>query len=511
MKPAALLNSPLLHATAKNINLFFLLVFLSGLISPLGFAPFHLPGMTILSLVFFYLIINNHSKKHSFIFGFLFGLGYFGFGVSWVIISVHDYGNLNYFLSGLTTLFFIFYLSLYPALVSYCFKRWSLPQNKLFNGLFFSCLWSFSEYLRANLLTGFPWLLIGTTQIDTPLKYLIPILGVYGVSFVCVFASSLFALALREQSIKRYYYSIFFVLLLVTPSLLKNTQWTKINSQPITIGVIQANLAMRDKWDDSLFWSLLKHYETNINALLGKQLIILPESAIPLPASYLEEYLLNIKQKTLKAHSALVFGILQPTDDSETSFYNSIKTLGHAQGEHVKKQLVPFGEYIPKPFSALNRWLDLPEPNIVPNKIKENLIKIHQHPVASLICYEIAYPYLLRQQMPLAEWIISISDNGWFGHSLASYQQLQMAQVLSLLTGRFQVVANNDGLSSVINNQGDLVDSLPAFSAGILQSEIFSAFGATPWIMWGNYPFLFFCVILFFLQFFLRHKTIPQQ
>jgi apolipoprotein N-acyltransferase len=511
MKPAVLLNPLLLNTTSKSNNLFFFLVFLSGLMGPLGFAPFHLPGMTILSLVCFYLTINNQSTKTSFILGFLFGLGYFGFGVSWVIISIHDYGNLNYFLSGLATLCFIFYLSLYPALVSYFFKLLTLPQNKLVNGLLFSSLWCLSEYLRATLLSGFPWLLIGTTQIDTPLKYLVPIVGIYGVSFLCVLSASLLALALREQSTKRYYYSIVFVLLLIAPSTLKHIHWTKINNQPISIGVIQANLAMRDKWDDSLFWSLLKYYEKNINDLLGKKLIILPESAIPLPASYLEEYLLTINQKTLKSNSALVFGILQPTDESETHFYNSIVTLGHAQGGHVKRQLVPFGEYIPKPFVALNRWLNLPEPNIVPGKKKQSLIKIDKHPVASLICYEIAYPYLLSQQMPLAEWIISISDNGWFGHSLAGYQQLQMAQVLSLLTGRFQVVANNDGLSSIINNNGEIIESLPAFSAGILQGEIFSASGSTPWILWGNYPILFFCAFIFLLLFFLRHKAFPPQ
>jgi apolipoprotein N-acyltransferase len=111
--------------------------------------------------------------------------------------------------------------------------------------------------------------------------------------------------------------------------------------------------------------------------------------------------------------------------------------------------------------------------------------------------------------MPSAEWIISISDNGWFGHSLASYQQLQMTQVLSALTGRFQIVANNDGLSSVINQQGSLVDSLPPFSAGILQSELYSSHGTTPWIVWGNYPIFVLCciIILFLISLKMRIKT----
>lgn len=511
MKPAVLFNPLMFKTAVKNNHFSLLLMFLSGLLGSLGFAPFHLPGMAILGIVCFYLTINAHSTKKSFALGFLYGLGYFGLGVSWVIISIHDYGNLNYVLAGLATLGFIIYLSLYPALTSTLFKRLCLPQHPLLNGLIFSGLWCLGEYLRSTLFTGFPWLIIGTTQIDTPLKYLLPVIGIYGVSLLCLFLSTLLAITLKEQSVKRYYYSILFVLLLLSPTALKDIHWTRINNQPISVGVIQANLAMRDKWDDSLFWSLLDYYEKNIKALLSKQIIILPESAIPLPSNYLHEYLLKLHRKTLKAKSSVILGILQPTDHSETQYYNSLISLGRAQGQYQKQHLVPFGEYIPKPFVAINKWLNLPQPNIKPGAKQQRLIKIEKHSVASLICYEIAYPHILNLQMPLAEWIISISDNGWFGHSLASYQQLQMAQVLSLLTGRYQVVANNDGLSSVINPQGELVESLPAFSSGILQGDIYSASGRTPWIIWSNYPFFIFCAIIFLLTFFLRLKAVQPQ
>jgi apolipoprotein N-acyltransferase len=230
-----------------------------------------------------------------------------------------------------------------------------------------------------------------------------------------------------------------------------------------------------------------------------------------LPASYLDDYLLKLHKKALKAKSSLMLGILQPTDDTEVNYYNSVITLGQANGVHLKQQLVPFGEYIPKPFVSINRWLNLPEPNILSGKTNQPLIKILDKPIASLICYEIAYPNLLRLQMPLAQWIVTISDNGWFGRSLASYQQLQMAQILSLITGRFQIVVNNDGLSSVINNNGDIVDSLPPFSSGILQGEVFSAEGSTPWIIWYDYPVLIFCSLFLIFILFLRIHPFPVK
>jgi apolipoprotein N-acyltransferase len=497
MKQAALTNPTFLNDLIRTYHVQYVLVFFAGLIGPLGFAPFHMPGLTLLSLSFLFSQLLNASVKTGALLGFIFGLGYFGLGVSWVIISIHDYGEINYCFAALITLLFIMYLALFPTLVAYLFNILKTNRSALGLMVLFSILWCLSEILRSHLLTGFPWLLIGTSQIDTPLRFLAPIIGIYGLSLLCAFCATLLAFAVSELRLKRYYYLVAFIIILISPSLLQSIEWTKVNKEPISIGAVQANLSMRDKWDETLFWNLLKYYEKATDKLMGKQLIILPESAIPLPAHYLEAYLDRLNNKALKANSAIILGILQPANDNETNFYNSIISLGHAKGIHNKYQLVPFGEYIPKPFETINRWLNLPELNILPGKYSQRLIKIFNHPIASLICYEIAYPNLLRQQLPKAQWIVSISDNGWFGQSLASYQQLQMSQMLSLLTGRYQVIVNNDGLSSVINPAGHIVNGLQPFSSGILQSEVFEASGATPWVLWGDYPIFIFCFICF--------------
>ncbi|KTC79334.1 apolipoprotein N-acyltransferase [Legionella cherrii] len=508
MKQTALANTIPLNSSIRLGSIKYFFVFIAGLLAPFGFAPFHIPGLILLSLAFLYSSLQNCSSKQGLSLGFFYGMGYFGFGVSWVIVSIHDYGQLNYCLAGLVTLIFIMYLSLFPALVAYLYKVLELKNRKLFSLVLFCVLWCLSEYCRATLFTGFPWLLVGTPLIDTPIKYVAPILGIYGLSLVSVLISALLTLAVAQNSSRRYHYLIAIVLILISPMLFKNISWSKIKQEPISIGAVQANLSMRDKWDETLFWNLLDYYEKAINKLLGKQLIILPESAIPLPASYLDKYLLRLNNKALKAKSALMLGILQPTNDRETNYYNAIITLGQAKGKKLKRQLVPFGEYIPKPLVRINHWFNLPEPNLLPGKRKQSLIQIENHPIASLICYEIAYPKLLREQMPKAQWIVSISDNGWFGHSLASYQQLQMAQVLSLLTGRYQVVVNNDGLSSVIDSGGDIIESLPPFSPGVLQSSILPAEGLTPWIIWHEYPSLIFCAIFIIFVLFIQLRRL---
>lgn len=131
MKSATLKTPIFLNSLTASNYLSYLLAFFTGLLGPLGFAPFHLPGMTILSLVSFYFILTHYPGKKSFLLGLFYGVAYFGFGISWVIISIHDYGNLNYVFSGIATLAFIFYLSLFPALASYLFKRLIIPHSKL--------------------------------------------------------------------------------------------------------------------------------------------------------------------------------------------------------------------------------------------------------------------------------------------------------------------------------------------------------------------------------------------
>lgn len=483
------------QSTLKSKAFLFKAAF-AGLLFPLGFAPYHLSGMTIISLAFFYSLLSGLKPKKALLCGFLYGFAMFGFGVSWVIISIHDYGSFNYVVSGLITLAFLAYLSLYPALLAGLFswlnpKRWPLLSTALF-----ASLWIMFEYARSTMMTGFPWLLAGTSQSESPLKYLAPLFGNYGVGFFVALAAAFLVLTLRQTGLKRVLYTVLFMSLILFPLSLKSVKWTKVSDKPVSVAVIQANLSMRDKWDENLFWQLLDLYKNKTSELLSSDLIVLPENAIPIPSSFVKDFLDKMNLQAKLAQTAIVLGVLHPSKDKEDLFYNAMITLGQAKGHYAKRHLVPFGEYIPNAFKLINKLALVPELGMVPGKKEQKLIHIGSSPVASVICYEIAYPALFRHQIAQARWIISISDNGWFGHSLASYQQQQMAQMLSLQTGRFLVLANNDGLSSVINNEGSIVDSLPPFQAGVLQSKLYRSTGKTPWVKWGDFPVLLFSLFI---------------
>ncbi|MDF1683079.1 MAG: apolipoprotein N-acyltransferase [Legionellaceae bacterium] len=499
--------------------------FCSGLLLPLGFAPFHMPGLAILGLALLFLQLRTRTAKQAFTIGFAFALGFFGLGVSWIYASIHSYGHLNFILSALFTLLFVAYLALYTGFMAMMYQRLAKNMPDYTRVLLFSSLWLLSEYLRSTCLGGFPWLLIACGQMDSPLQHLLPVVGILGTGWFTAFASSVLGLVFLKSGSKKRLGFIFFVLLVMSPEALKYTQaythWTQANKQPLSVGVIQANLSMRDKWDESLFWNILDYYQEAASKLIKtKQLIVMPESAIPLPSSYVSDFLETLNQEAQKNNSAVLLGIPHPNapnisnasdTSNKTTYHNALLSLGQADGVYLKQHLVLFGEYLPHWLLKFNAWLGLPAPNMATGQTRQKLMTVNQHPFAALICYELAYPELLRTQLPQAEWIVSISDDGWFGRSFAVYQHLQMAQVLSKQTGRFQIVSNNSGLSSLINTEGAIINKLPAFETRILEGVIHSATGTTPWVRTGDMPFVLFSAFICLIAFGFRLKLAARK
>ncbi|MDF1827676.1 MAG: apolipoprotein N-acyltransferase [Legionellaceae bacterium] len=490
--------------------------FCSGLLLPLGFAPFHLPGLAILGLALLFIQLHTRTTtaKHAGILGFAFAIGFFGLGVSWIYASIYNYGHLNFALSALLTLLFVAYLALYTGLMAVLYQLLAKNMPDYARVVLFSSLWLLSEYLRSTCLGGFPWLSLGFGQMDSPLQHLLPLVGVLGVGWFTALAGGVLGFVFLKSGPNKRLGLVCFVLLIISPEALKNVHWTNINKQPISVGVIQADLSMRDKWDEALFWNILDYYQEATSKLMQtKQLIIMPESAIPLPSNYVSDFLDTVNQEAQATNSAVLLGIphAESNAGNEPRYHNALLGLGHAEGVYFKQHLVPFGEFIPHALAKINQWLGLPAPNMVAGPAHQQRINIHQHPIATLICYELAYPELLRTQLPEAEWVVSISDDGWFGHSFAIYQHLQMAQVLSKQTGRFQIVSNNSGLSSLINTQGAILNKLAAFESNLLEGIIYGATGATPWVRFGDTPAILFSSFILLIALGFRLKLAASK
>lgn len=480
-------------------------LFCAGLLLPLGFAPFHWYFLSFISLAYFYHILSTNASR-PFWYGFSFGCGFFSLGISWLYVSIQLYGHLHPVLSFFIVLLLIGYQALYIGLMASFYSAFSRRLSLRWKALVFASCWIFMEYCRANCLEGFPWLLIGTGQFDSPIGFLLPQIGVYGLSFLTCLGVSWLVLICSVKR-KRIHVTVFCLTFFLIPCLFRNLHNVEVDKTPHRAAILQENFTMGDKLAKGQFYPLLLKYLDDTKKMLGQDLIILPESAIPLPYVYVKSDLDRLDNLAKTAGSAIFLGI--PTIDREDNYYNSLMGLGLAKGVYFKQKLVPFGEYFPKIFQPMLDYLGVENSNLAAGLKHQSYMKIKSETIATLICYELAYPQLFINQLATSNLLVSISDDGWFGHSLAIYQQQQIAQTFSALTGRYQIVANNNGLSSIIDEKGNIIKSLPAFQSGILQGNFHYTHGVTPWLLHGDKPLFRICGLILLFALFRQIRMNP--
>lgn len=427
-------------------------------------------------------------------FGFGFGAGFVG--VSWVYNSIYEYGHLSKPLSVFFTLIFLFYIGSFYFGFAYTTKRLSKHLPKILWPFILSACWCGFEWIRAHLFGGFPWLLVGFSVLNTSLENCLPILGIYGPSFVACLSLGFLVLAIEKHKYAPLYALLGVSGLLVPKFMVMHTHETK-PLPAFQAAIVQANVNMQEKWNEDLFWRQYGYYFGEIQQLLKKQrVVILPEAAISVPSAYIPRELKQLNRLAKYKDSAILIGIPESTSHDPNQYFNAIMSLGQAQGQYHKQQLVLFGEIIPKFWHPLFNFLGIPVISTVPGTAHQQPVTVFGQPIASLICYELAYPEILRRQLPQGQWIVSVSDDGWFGHSSALYQHQEMAQVLSFMSHRSQVFVNNNGLSSIIDANGHIVKQIPAWEAGHISSSIESHTITMPWMIWGDKPILGFCCLI---------------
>lgn len=440
-----------------------------------------------------------YQHKKSFRFGFLFGLGLASSGLSWIYVSIHHYGHLHQILSLIVTLFFIAYIATFYGLMAFTYRYLAVKKNIFMQTLLFASIWILTEWCRAKLFGGFPWLLVGHAAIDSPLSRLLPLVGIYGCSFImCSIAASIY-LGLIQKGLPKLILCPSIVLLLFL-----KTYPIPLDEAPkssFSSSIIQANVNMLEKWDEAYFWNNYWYYLKNIKQLLGKNhLIILPEAAISAPSNYMRDELRRIDYMAKNKNSAVILGIPQAVSNEKDDYYNGSIALGKAYGNYFKRQLVPFGEYVPQVFLKLLQFLDVPIVNTISGPKTQAPIHVFKEQIASLICYELAYPELLRPQVAQSGIIITMSDDAWFGHSLALFQHLQMARTIAKMTHRSLIFANNNGLSSLINQQGIILTKAPLWHRQNINGNMGLFKDITPWVKLGDKPILGLCLALFILS-----------
>ncbi len=432
----------------------------------LSYSPFDFKPLIFLSLVIFFIVIENLLLKDKIKYTFLYALLIHVLGVSWVSKSLMTYGLLG--LSGtiLVTTLFIFLVSI-PYLLIALFHK-PIHRNNFYNINIIALIFLASEYIKSTVLGGFPWLLIGNSQNETIFNFIYPVFGSYMVTYLVVLSAAIFY---KAFNIKRRQYITLSILLgfvyLLTLSFPINKDYSYHDT--ISFTLYQPNIYPDQIYNPNEYKNIIEKYINFLDKKDSTDLTILPETITPYILENNNKILQKIKNLS-NENNIIIAGFFTK---SKTNFYNSMIFFTDDVEYYHKRKLVPFGEYTPwyDEIIKLSSLIDIPLSNLSKGPYTQKDIFFHSIKLLPLVCFESTFPKLLESNIK-NEIIINISNDGWFGNSLAPYQHLQIAQVRALEFNRYLLRVANTGISAVISNKGQIIDYIPINQEGVITGVV---------------------------------------
>jgi apolipoprotein N-acyltransferase len=501
-----------------------LIAFIAGAIGVLGFAPFYAWPCVIISIaILFALWREARSTRHAALIGFVWGLGLFLCGVSWLYVAIHVYGNMPAPLAALAIFLFCCYLSLYPmfagALIHKLGKKYSQVIALL---IIMPAGFVAFEYLRGWVVTGFPWLIAGYSQtpggvIAAPLAGYAPVFGMFGITWLLAITAGALVVLLAER--KTISSRIKIALPVITAIVwlagfaLQTIAWSTPSGSPISVALLQGNIAQDLKWrEDELANSLFNYQELVLKS--KAKLIVLPETATPaffheLPPDYLTSLRLHAQSNG----GDVIIGAPYSSQTNSTSpFFNSAISMGVAPTQRYSKDhLVAFGEFIPPLFSWVYQWLSVPLSGFTRGGAEQAPMRLSNHLIAINICYEDAFGSEVARPLPGAELLVNMSNMAWYGHSLAAEQHVQFSQMRAMEASRWMLRSTNTGVTAAVNERGEIVKALPQFTRGVLDIDAVPRQGATPYVRWRDAPVLILLVVILLGAIFIKNRDAVQK
>lgn len=466
---------------------------IAGALLSLSFAPYDYWYAALISIAIYALLLNLPHNDVPSLTGTAYGLGLFGSGSSWVYYSIHDYGGASVVLALLLVTLFTLALSLFHTLFGYLFGRFR--QRIKHPLIVFALLWVLMEWLRSWAFSGFPWLYLGYAFSDTWLAAWAPLFGIYGVSFAAVLCVISAGYCCHKKTFLAGASSL--ILILAMSQTLNSIEWTKPAGEQISVGIVQPNISLHDKWDKSKFRHHIAQLSGQTRLVEDSDIIVWPEAAIPgnYPAyRVLVEHL--IKQAQFRGYT-LIAGMpyREQQGANQSSYYNSqwvSPEVGLSPQFYLKQHLVPFGEYVPLEslLRGLIDFFDLPSSYFSVGPKKQPQIYAGKLPVAIAICYEIAFPDLVAQNLGQSTLLFTVSNDAWFGSSIGPAQHFQIAAMRARELSRPLVRATNNGISGGIDHRGRTVVKSAQFVETQFSYRVQPHAGFTPFALTGSKPFI---------------------
>ncbi|MDN3561117.1 apolipoprotein N-acyltransferase [Vreelandella neptunia] len=463
----------------------FLLQLLAALVAggftTLTASPFELWWLGPVAIGLLYVGLHALTPTQAALKGWLYGVALFASGTSWVYVSIHDYGYTGVPLAVFLTALFVTILALFFAGTFWLYRRFTSARLAFIS---FAGAWVLGEVLRTYLFTGFPWLLLGSGFVDSPLAAWAPVGGVYLLSLLVALSGALGAeLLLRRQWWTLVPLAAIWLIPLALPQ-----QWTTPADEPTRVALLQGNLPQLLKWTPEGQRTAANTYSELTREVADEvDLIIWPETALPMMETQARPVLERV-QANLPPDVALLTGIVQR--DEQERYFNSVIGVGDVEGSYQKEHLVPFGEYLP--LESLLRgaidFFDLPMSTFTKGEHEQKPMQAAGIHIGNAICYEIIYPQLVARRAQDSGVIMTVSNDTWFGASIGPHQHLQMARLRALENGRYVVRATSNGITAIIDPNGRIVERAPQFETTTLTGEFYAMEGLTPFTRLGSWP-----------------------
>jgi apolipoprotein N-acyltransferase len=476
--------------------------FAAGAALNLAFAPLSWWPVGLIAPAALFAVIRGLPPHRAAWAGAAFGVGLFAVGTYWLYTCLHVFGLVPLWLTVVLQAALVTIMAAYTAALCFAANRLWLKPGMTRDWLVLPSLWVLLEWLRGWALSGFPWLSLGYAFIDSPLAGWAPLLGVYGVTWAAALAATGLAalglpgvLAARQSTAAQAAAApalalVAIAALFVAPGLAGRHVWTRPAGAKIAVAAVQGAVSQDRKWQIDNRDATLARYAKLTDQAWGARLIVWPESALPVLANNIPDYLQNLRA-TARAHDAdFAIGLVN-YEPATNRYFNGLLVMNEdGDGWYYKRHLVPFGEYFPVPgfVRSWMRLMSLPYDDISAGSELQPALRAAGQSLGLTICYEDAFGSSQLGVLRDATLLINVTNNAWYGDSTAPHQHLQIARMRALEAGRFLIRAANDGITAVIGPHGELVAKLPQFREAVLRADVQPMTGLTPYARFGNYP-----------------------
>jgi len=461
-----------------------------------------LPVLTLAVLVW---RLDGSAPRRAALWGWSYGTGWLLGGVWWLFISMHNYGGLPAPLAALAVLALAAALSLYLAAAAALYAH--LRRATLWgDAALFAALFLLAEWARGVLFTGFPWVVLGYSQVDAPLAVLAPWLGVYGLGAVLAWAAAMLAGMARVRPGERPTVVALVVVLLTLPGVAGPWNFTG-GSGGLTVALLQTNVQQDEKFSAERLPETLAWVARELQAAEA-DLVVTPETAVPLLPYQLADvapgYWDALVAHFKTAGGAALVGV--PLGDFERGYTNSAVGMSAAGAgyRYDKQHLVPFGEFIPPGFRWFTEMMNIPLGDFNRGVPAAPSFPVGKQRVAPNICYEdlfgeeLALRFRHPDQAPTV--LANISNIAWFGDTVAIAQHRHISRFRALELQRPMIRATNTGATVAINHRGKVLAELQPGTRGVLTARVEGRVGSTPFAWWasryGLWPLVVLAVLL---------------